>query len=101
MVFRAALLYPIIERLAEERIRRGLMADMCSRVALIRNTCVAVWQAPCRQPLCVFSNKNYLPIGNKLRWRVSCCNIIHDGTTLILNRILVLVQNSSRANASL
>jgi len=66
-VFRQRCFYPIIETFTKERIRRGLMADNTIERCIDTRTCVAT--LPDDMPLATFRflERNYLPIGSKLR----------------------------------
>ena len=66
-VFRQRCFYPIIETFTKERIRRGLMGDNTIERCIDTRTCVAT--LPDDMPLATFRflERNYLPIGSKLR----------------------------------
>jgi hypothetical protein len=67
MVFRQRCFYPIIETFTEERIRRGLMQDNAIQRCIDTRTCVAVLPGAMPSATCRFFERNYLPVGDKLR----------------------------------
>jgi hypothetical protein len=66
-VFRQRCFYPVIETFTKERIRRGLMTDNVIQRCIETRTCVAILPDDMPPATFHFIERNYLPIGNKLR----------------------------------
>lgn len=66
-IFRQRCFRPVLESIAVERLRRGLMKVDVGKRCVETRTCVAATLVRMPETVTRFINENYLPIGNDLR----------------------------------